>query len=126
VRPEHVARAKRRIKRGLNGNPARSKGSNTKAALRSERAALFSIGKGRVKHHEYCMTCMLDCEVLRAVDNSYAASLHRTGGGDLQKARENAVMKDIVERGDNARYNFDTCPKIAMRRGVEEERVRIT
>jgi len=111
---------KRRINRGLNGDPARSRGSNTKAALRSERTALFSVGK-RVKHCEYCLTCMLDCEVLRQVDNSYAASLRRSGGDDIAKARDAAVRRDIAEKDDNSIYTFNSCPRVATRRGSEEE-----
>jgi hypothetical protein len=117
---KHAKALRRRINRGLNGDPARSKGSNTKSALRSERQALFSLQKGR-KHCEYCLTCMLDCAVLRQVDNSHAASLRRSGGDDVAKARDVAVRKDIMEKDDIATYTFDTCPKIANMRGEWKE-----
>jgi hypothetical protein len=64
---------------------------------------------------------MLDCDVLRQVDNSYAASLKRSGGSDIDKARDVAVRKDIMEKGDIAVLTFETCPKVAIRRGKEKK-----
>jgi hypothetical protein len=55
------------------------------------------------------------------VDNSYAASLRRSGGDDIAKARDAAVRKDIVEKGDVAVLTFDTCPKVHTKRGKEEK-----
>jgi hypothetical protein len=120
MKASHVSALKRRINKGLNGNPARAKCSKIRNALRSERSALFAIGKGSTPHNEYCLTCMLDCEVLRRIDNSYAASLKRTGGDDRMKQRENAVNKDMMERGDKAVLTFETCPKVHTKRRKED------
>jgi hypothetical protein len=116
MKKEHIARHNRRLAAGLQANAPRAGKSNTRAALIRERTSLFSISPsyGRVRHHKLCLSCLLDCLVLRMVDRSYAASIKRESGNEMQRSRESAVQRDVFERGDSeAVYTFESCPKLS-------------
>ena len=116
MKKEHIARSKRRAASGLQGGSPRAGTSNTRATLVRERRMLFSINRnyGPVRYHKLCLSCLLDCSVLREVDRSYAASIKRESGDEMQRSRESAVRKDVIDRGESAAvYTFETCPKLS-------------
>ena len=123
MKKSHIARGKKRASCFTQGMPPKSPGkSNTRATLKRERVMLFKLNGDRTRHHVGCLSCLLDCSVLRKIDRSYAATINREAGNDMARAREMSVVRDIIDRGnEDAMYTFETCPKIGKNENEKKE-----